>query len=325
MRSVYLATVILLSVLLPGRTSAWGDAGHAMVCAIAESRLTDKGTALVAEALDLHSSIDDSMANLALDLQGKITPPPDKLWDGGDDRPMTFRQACLWPDESRRDTFKSTYEMHFINVPEGAPFDLVRDCGRLDCALVGIQRYAQYLAQDAQGSRQREQKAVGLRFLGHFVGDLHQPLHVGDIDDLGGNRIDVTWFGSATDLHKVWDSKILAKSGFTTMVKAIEAIEDLSATEEGAKAIASWETTNIVSWAAESRALANTVAYVKSDGSKVEDGDNLADAENPSYLDATRDVAREQVLKAGVRLAHLINLAAAGDLPATMIQFAPGQ
>ena len=62
MRSVYLATVILLSVLLPGRTSAWGDAGHAMVCAIAESRLTDKGTALVAEALDLHSSIDDSMA-----------------------------------------------------------------------------------------------------------------------------------------------------------------------------------------------------------------------------------------------------------------------
>ena len=319
MRSFALVAAALLALVAPTASLAWGYAGHAMVCAIAESRLTEEGAALVAEALDLHSSVDDRMATLVLDLQSRITPPPERFWSDRDDRPMTFRQACLWPDESRRDTFKSTYEMHFVNVPEGQPFDLARDCARLDCALVGIQRFAQYLAQDPDGSRQREQKTVGLRFLGHFVGDVHQPLHVGDIDDLGGNRIDVTWFGKSVNLHKVWDSEILETSGFTTMAEGVAAIEALAATEDGAEAIASWETTEIVAWAAESHELANSLAYVQPDGTKVEDGTDLASSENPAYFEANREIVREQVLKAGVRLGYLINLAAAGKLPARLI------
>src|SRR5260370_19352158 len=50
------------------------------------------------------------------------------------------------------------------------------------------------------------------RFLVHFVGDVHQPLHVGRRDDRGGNDIQVTWFGESTNLHAVWDEKIIERS-----------------------------------------------------------------------------------------------------------------
>ena len=78
-----------------------------------------------------------------------------------DGRSMSFQAGCIWADESRRDTFKGTYEYHYINVSNMVTtLDLARDCAALDCAVVGIQRYARYVALPrSESSRERERRA----------------------------------------------------------------------------------------------------------------------------------------------------------------------
>jgi hypothetical protein len=295
--------VFVLLALAPFRATAWGNEGHTIICDIAFARLSPAGKGLFDEARSFASEIEDPFADC------QACQPNHPL----DSRSMSFRSSCIWPDEARRDTFKGTYEYHFINVPKGSPFDFARDCRAFDCALVAIQRYARYLAEPAGGSREKERKALALRFLGHFVGDMHQPLHVGHVEDLGGNRIAVKWFGltaGGMNLHKVWDSAILRKAEITTMADAEQLNGEITPAE-----LAEWQTFDIVAWARESDELANQIAYVKLDGSEVVDGDDL----RTDYFERAKPVAIKRLKQAGVRLAHLINAAADGSLPRDLI------
>ena len=56
---------------------------------------------------------------------------------------------------------------------------------------------------------------MALKFLVHFIGDMHQPLHVGRGEDRGGNSIRVRWFGESRNLHSVWDSAIIASENLS--------------------------------------------------------------------------------------------------------------
>jgi len=160
---------------------------------------------------------------------------------------------------------------------------------------------------------------LALRFLGHFVGDMHQPLHVGFVEDLGGNRIDVKWDTGPSDinsnLHKVRDSDILKRAGLTSQTEDGPVLNaEITAAE-----LTMWQTFNVAEWAAESFALAQSHAYTKPDGMRVIDGDLLSDA----YFNAAAPVARQRLKQAGERLAHLINAAAAGTLPVNMLKVTP--
>ena len=204
------------------------------------------------------------------------------------------------------------YEYHFINVPTAASeLSLARDCAALDCALVAIQRYAQYLARTPEGDREKGRQAEALRFLGHFVGDLHQPLHVSNAEDRGGNSIAVTWFGHPTNLHKVWDGLIAERGGLTIQDDAIALVAGITDAERQL-----WATFDVVGWARESFQRARQVAYVQPDGTHVIHGTPL----DESYFAWALPVVREQLKKAGVRLALLINAAADGTLPPNLLQ-----
>jgi hypothetical protein len=63
-----------------------------------------------------------------------------------------------------------------------------------------------------------------LKFLVHFTGDLHQPMHLGRKDDLGGNRVPYTWFGDKTNIHSLWDSYLVEqkKMSFTELAEYLE-------------------------------------------------------------------------------------------------------
>jgi hypothetical protein len=304
--------LVFLALPLAARDAfAWGNEGHRIICQIALDRLTPAGRALV-DAIE---------ADL-----GEVEDPFDNCPDcqkahPDDGRSMSFQAGCLWADESRRDTFKGTYEYHFINVSnQFTTLDLARDCAALDCAIAVIQRYARYVAlTPSTSSRERERRVLALRFLGHFVGDLHQPLHVGFAEDLGGNRIDVRWdTGNGIinkNLHSVWDSEILRRAGLTSQTQDGPVLNgEITAAE-----LAAWQTFDLVWWAAESFAQAQARGYTKPDGQRVMDNDLLSDA----YFKAAAPVAREQLKKAGVRLAHLINAAAAGTLPVNMLRLTP--
>ena len=160
-RRLMVCLLTLIALQVGARQAfAWGNEGHRIICQIALDRLITAGRALV-DAIE---------ADL-----GEVAHPFDDYPDcqkahPDDGRPMTFQAGCIWADESRRDTFKGTYEYQFINVSNMfTTLDLARDCAALDCAVVGIQRYARYVALvPSTSSRERERRVLALRFLGHF-------------------------------------------------------------------------------------------------------------------------------------------------------------
>jgi hypothetical protein len=313
LRSVGACLIITLGVLVATARNAlaWGNEGHQIVCQIAFDRLSPAGKMLLQSIQADLSNVQDPFRDCTA---ACVTLHPD------DGRSMTFQVGCIWPDESRRDTFKDTYEYHFINVSNVfTELSLERDCALLDCAVVGIQRFARYLTLPPGSSREKERRVLAVRFLGHFVGDLHQPLHVGFAEDLGGNTIKVKWkigatsATTSTDLHAVWDNQILKRAGMT--INAV-ATGDLLASQITQAQASMWGGFDITSWAQESFALAQAKAYTKPDGTRVVQNDVLGD----DYFNAARPVVQEQLKKAGVRLANLVEAVAAGTLPVNMIK-----
>jgi hypothetical protein len=126
----------------------------------------------------------------------------------------------------------------------------------------------------------------------HIVGDLHQPLHIGRFDDLGGNRIRVQWFGDPTNLHSVWDEKLIdfQKLSYTEYVNAINHTTRAERIQ--------WQSQTMSDWFYETYQLTGKV-YASISGNEPKLGfrynfDNI-------------DLLNRQLLKGGVRLAGLLN------------------
>ena len=271
--------VIFGVVLTAGAAGAWSNPGHQIVCEIAFQRLTPEAKALIRDLRRVDS-----------------------------DPGSSFSQSCLWPDKVRATTHPDTAEYHFLNTVRGEPaIDFAKDCAAHDCVVDAVERYAIYLMQPGNSERDRKKKADALKFLGHFVGDLHQPLHEGYGADRGGNLLDVRWFGESTNLHKVWDLLIGSRGGLRFPASALSLNE--AVTEDQAH---QWETLDVLGWSQETYRHAADEAYKRPEGGgfvDVEEGDALGDA----YFDRALPVVKEQLQKAGVRLAFLLNSIAAGQ------------
>jgi hypothetical protein len=114
-----------------------------------------------------------------------------------------------WADEVRPQR-RETAPWHYINIPvEAAPPDWRPYCPNGECIVTAIQRFAERLADRQLSAADREE---ALRFLVHFAGDLHQPLHCGDRRDRGGNDVPVVFRGKPTNLHSVWDTPLLLEA-----------------------------------------------------------------------------------------------------------------
>jgi hypothetical protein len=283
MSSRALSNLLLAAILLFSATNAfaWGADGHRLVCGLALHSLSEKGRAFVRETLAMGKYLDGN---------------------GDDD----FAEACVWPDKAKYADFKGTYEEHFINVPKSEDsVDFARDCAAMDCIAVGIQRSLTWLARPASGEREQARKAASLRFLGHFIGDLHQPLHVSNAEDWGGNKIKVKWFGEDSNLHAVWDVGILERAGIR-YPQSLEMLESRK-TEIGSR--------NVLMWMRESFRIARGFAYPGIDGKPVQAGDELGEA----YLGRSEPIVIQQLSRAGVRLAYLIDSLADGTLDTNIL------
>ncbi|KAI9842160.1 MAG: hypothetical protein M1837_007447 [Sclerophora amabilis] len=115
------------------------------------------------------------------------------------------------------DTYRSTSEgefsseFHYIDAEDDPPttcgVDYSRDCGENGCVVSAINNYTERVQDTNLAHEQLEQ---ALKFVVHFIGDIHQPLHAEGLE-IGGNGIDVTFDGKETNLHSVWDSAIAEK------------------------------------------------------------------------------------------------------------------
>ncbi len=124
--------------------------------------------------------------------------------------PITFANACAWADAIKKlDNFKAYLPWHYMNVPRDHINITANDCSK-NCIPQAILQHQKTLAKTKKKANWQQVQA--LLFLGHWLGDIHQPLHISFSDDLGGNNVK---FSHSTtqcqNLHSYWDKCILYK------------------------------------------------------------------------------------------------------------------
>ncbi len=267
----------LLLALWPLPAAGWGDFGHKLVCEIAFQELST-------------SAREKVKALIRLDRDFRL-----------------FSDACTWPDHPRKRGAE-----HFINVPrETATIEDSRCPQAEQCLFTAIEDDLRVLA-DARSSDLQKLEAV--KFLGHWVGDLHQPLHVSFLDDRGGSNIREQG-PLGVPLHTIWDhSIVVSRLRGDARQAAARLRRQIGATERAA-----WKSSTPVDWARESYAIATSPAvgycFRKRDGcwygpdrKRYEEGTSERRLRiDERYLDTHLPTVIERLKMAGVRLAHLLN------------------
>ena len=225
--------------------------------------------------------------------------------------PESPEEASVWADEYRHD-HRETGPWHYIDIPlADSRIDLARECRNGDCV---IAKTEQFLAVLKNPSADKDAKTQALKFVIHFVGDLHQPLHDEDNGDKGGNTRHVIFEGHPDNLHWVWDTGLLQHITRNPAAFAAELESRITPQDQ-----AEWQKGSIEDWVMEGHRLAQTVAY--GDLSN----DNPAPI-TPAYERQADQVIELQLEKAGVRLAYLLDanlmLGAAGQKPESKAQTA---
>ena len=215
----------------------------------------------------------------------------------------TIEQASIWADciKPLGDRFSYAYSWHYQNVDICKPFDLKGPCKDGHCVSAQIERNARILADRKAPERER---LMALAFLVHFVGDLVQPMHGGDHQDLGGNRVAANYglVGGRVNLHYIWDGPLAERSISTPPAGAQAILAQIPPAEHSALAAGSVE-----DWSRESWEEARKYAY----GSLLDDpcADNAQPRPTLTEDDvrALIPVVRRKVAAGGLRLARLLD------------------
>lgn len=238
-----------------GEENDWGQNGHRATGEIAQEHLTRKAKKEIEKILNGKS--------LAL-----VSTFADEIKSDRE-----FRQYGPW---------------HYVNLPAGETRYSIESANP-DGDLLAALRKSKQVLRDPKISR--EEKEFYLKMLVHFMGDLHQPLHTGRGEDKGGNDIQVRWFGDGTNLHSVWDSKMI-ESYDMSYTELASNTTDLTKQEIQKIASGSFE-----DWMYESKELSKEVY------NSVEIGENLS----YRYMYDWFPVVRSQIQKGGIRLAEVLN------------------
>jgi len=320
MKSVLSLSSIVSGLLVCSHSLwAWGCEGHQTVALIA-ARFMDTAALEHANSLLQHFPIDPAVKRFC---QGTDTLP-------------SMADASTWADDVRN---KSNQDWHFLDVPLGFTGNFNQFCTDTGCVTKAIKDQFEILRSEADD----RMRADALRFLIHFVGDMHQPLHLATNNDRGGNCVPLTYLkkkptGSGgkfrPELHGIWDTQIVEGLMKTDKRHDVTTFAEFLA-NDAKPSRAKWESVPIEDWPNDSHAFAESVAYGKiltdptKDAelvAKMRGPDNLkqctdGDTENnnlnlkikitSAYEKAAEAVVKEQLEKAGVRLAFLINQALA--------------
>lgn len=322
-KSVRLAPLLLcLSVIGPAPAArGWGCEGHQIIALIAEAHMNPHARAMAFRILAA-APIDASLPRFC-PAEGLDAFADSSTW--GDDVRSLMPDTRDWP---------ATAGWHFVDIPRGAPRgSLSGYCSTAHkCLPVALADQIQILRQPGATPQAR---AEALRFVIHLAGDIHQPLHTVTNNDRGGNCVPVNFFGLpprltnprgeeySPNLHEVWDFGIIEQ--FSHGESAQQLAQALDA-KFGAQ-ISLWQTgapDDFEAWTWESHQLAEKVAYGRLPRAiPIEPplpihtcaDDNHVSARllrlderlGDDYQRAAAPVIEEQLVKAGVRLAALLN------------------
>jgi len=252
--TLFLVAFSLVTIKTRANKPNWGVTGHRTIGQIAAPYLTKRAKKAISNLLNGHS--------------------------------LAFYST--YADEIKSDKrYRKLSFLHYIDFKFGEKYNPATADKRGDL-VQGINTCIKVLKNP---NSSRSDKAFYLKLLIHFIGDLHQPLHVGHASDKGGNDIKLDWFNKPTNLHSVWDSKMIDsyKMSYSELAKNANKLSkaQVNLLQKG----------SILDWVYESQALAEKVyASAKS-------GDKLSYRYSYLYF----PVVRQQLQKAGVRLAKVLN------------------
>lgn len=205
--------------------------------------------------------------------------------------------VASWPDQVRN---QQTAPWHYVNIEiDETQYEPDRHCPDRQCVVGQIERFRETLANPSMNSEKR-QKA--LKYLIHFVGDLHQPLHAGQNHDRGGNDVKVEFLGQSVNpstkkpwnLHQVWDHGLLDQYASDAKQAVAQIDRYLTSQHE-----AEWANGSVVEWAMQSHDQAREHAYTFAADKRLDD----------VYVKQALSVIEMQLASAGIRLARVLNMA----------------
>lgn len=195
--------------------------------------------------------------------------------------------ASTWMDKIRSDDrYDYTHDWHWVTLPDGLSYEETEKNPNGDL----IKALRTIIEELKSGNLGHKEEAEKVKMLVHLIGDLHQPMHVGTGKDRGGNDTRVEWFYEPSNLHRVWDSEMIdeTKLSYTEFSRAINYPTE--------KQLNQWQQGDILDWAYESRKLRKK-AYDLPEDKQI----------GYRYMYVHRDTIDQQLLKAGVRLAYVLN------------------
>jgi len=251
--------LLALSVCFCFLFISWGYVGHKTIGTIAENHLTPNAKTAVKSLLG-----DQSIADVA-----------------------------SWADNVRNQPeYQYTGPWHYLEFTLGMNYeDFSKHVEGMDANNVygAILKFEAELKSDTTSHAER---IVALKFLIHFISDCHQPMHLSKAEDKGGNTVIVQFDGQDTNLHSLWDSKLIDHQGFTFDKMAKE--YDTATPEQ----IKQWQSGSQMKWIFESYQIAGKIY------AEVEKNNNKLDE---AYYKANIPVVQERIEMAGIRLAGVLN------------------
>jgi hypothetical protein len=280
------AVIALVLLAFPLSAFAWGQDGHKVVCRIA------------------YLLLDDADQDEVRRLTEAFTGPDGRKY-------QFFTDACVFPDDARPKArqglpewvrFDQFSNWHFLNVRRETVVIGADACAN-DCVLHGIEFHANLLKNGASD----QERAEALFFLGHWVGDVHQPLHVSFADDLGGNEVKPIrgGFYSSGSLHSVWDTGIIvnARGSTSWLPYANRLRNEVTPVEQ-----ATWLVASPLAWAQESYAIttARLADYCEWTTSQCASEPATGRTLTITYQREFQETVEERLRQAGSRLADVI-------------------
>ena len=232
----------------------WGKTGHRVVSKLAQQYLTTKA-------------------------QKEI----DILLDGA-----SLVSISTYGDEIKSNPkYKALRPWHYINLPLDESYANAKKNPKGDVVMA----IKKCIAKVKDQNEPKNERAFYFKLLVHFIGDLHQPMHVGRKEDRGGNSIRLQWFGKTSNLHRLWDSHLIDSHG----MNATQLLGDLE--ELSPKLIKEIQNQSLEQWVNESQALAKIIYENTPSNSK------LGEEYQSRYL----SLLKIQLQRGGLRLAAQLN------------------
>ncbi|EOR96253.1 endonuclease [Arcticibacter svalbardensis MN12-7] len=237
---------------------SWGAAGHKTIAKIAENHLTPKAKDAIKVLLG-----DENMTEVA-----------------------------PWADQLRNDTdYKNTAAWHYLNVPLGLSYEQFSKTVKEQGANNIYGALIKFEAELTSNTSTPEQKTDALKFIIHFVGDMHQPMHISRSEDKGGNSIQLQFDGKGTNLHKLWDSGLINKQGMNFTQMAIT--YDKTSPSE----ISQWQSDSPMKWMFESYLITASLYKDAEKNNKPDD----------RYYQENIKLVQKRIEMGGIRLAGTLN------------------